>query len=73
MYRIVVIIAAVISACLSAAAIAFQIIALSKWRGDDLYQGTRVTDFEALGTCVEVRPPAGRARALRAPARCARR
>lgn len=54
MYRFVVIIAAAISSVLCAFAIYFQIMALAKWRADDLFTATRVTDFTTFGSCVEV-------------------
>lgn len=54
MYRFAVIIGAAVSAVLCAFAIYFQIMALAKWRADDLFVATRVTDFTTLGTCVEV-------------------
>ena len=54
MYRFVVIIAAAISSVLCGFAIYFQIMALAKWRADDLFTATRVTDFTTFGSCVEV-------------------
>jgi len=55
MYRIAVIIGAALSAVACAFAIYFQIMALAKYRADDLFIATRVTDFSTeFGTCVEV-------------------
>ena len=54
MYRFAVIIGSALSAVLCAFAIYFQIMALAKWRADDLFRATRITDFTTLGTCVEV-------------------
>jgi hypothetical protein len=54
MYRFMVILFSALSAVLCAFAIYFQIMALAKWRADDLFVATRVTDFTTLGTCVEV-------------------
>ena len=54
MYRFMVILGSATSAVLCAFAIYFQIMALAKWRADDLFVATRVTDFTTLGTCVEV-------------------
>jgi hypothetical protein len=54
MYRFMVILGSAVAAVLCAFAIYFQIMALAKWRADDLFVATRVTDFTTLGTCVEV-------------------
>ena len=54
MYRFMVILGSATSAVLCAFAIYFQIMALAKWRADDLFTATRVTDFTTLGSCVEV-------------------
>jgi len=55
MYRFLVILAAAGSAVLMGFCIYFQIMALSKWRADDLFTATSVTNFVTeKGTCVEV-------------------
>ena len=54
MYRFLVIIGSAVSAVLCAFAIYFQIMALAKWRADDLFTATKVTDFTTFGSCVEV-------------------
>ena len=55
MYRFMVIIAAAGSAVLMGFCIYFQIMALSKWRADDLFTATSITNFAVeKGTCVEV-------------------
>lgn len=55
MYRFAVIIAAALSAVGCGFAIYFQIMALAKYRADDLFTATAITNFATeKGTCVEV-------------------
>jgi hypothetical protein len=55
MYRFAVIIAAALSAVGCGFAIHFQIMALAKYRADDLFTATSITNFAVeKGTCVEV-------------------
>lgn len=55
MYRFAVIIAAALSAVGCGFAIHFQIMALAKYRADDLFTATSITNFAMeKGTCVEV-------------------
>lgn len=52
MLRVLVLVGAALSACLSGWAIQLQIEALTRWRADDLFLATTTTDFAAEGTCV---------------------
>lgn len=55
MYRFAVIIAAALSSVGCGFAIYFQIMALAKYRADDLFTATKITNFATeKGTCVEV-------------------
>ena len=54
MYRFMVILFSAGSAVLCGFAIYFQVMALAKYRADDFFTATRITDFAALGSCVEV-------------------
>ena len=52
-YRIVVLVAALSCAVLSAIALAFMVTALVEYRADDFFTATTTKDFTTLGTCVE--------------------
>ena len=54
MLRVLVLVGAALSACLSGWAMQLQIEALTRWRADDLFLATTTTDFAAEGTCVGV-------------------
>lgn len=54
MYRVLVLVGAALSACLSAWSIELQIEALTRYRAEDLFVATTTTDFAAEGTCVGV-------------------
>lgn len=54
MKRVLVLVGAALSACLSGWAIQLQIETLTRWRATDLFVATTTTDFAAEGTCVGV-------------------